>query len=400
MKRAVGRVACALLCAGCFGRSVVGELDPDGPTGVCEEDDLGCLDWGDTPEFPGIDPAVFEAPAPCSDALTEMRLGEDTPTATAPPIEVAGLDASCGTLRLTLAAGAREVTLLSPRIANGRLEISAEGTSTVTISGATGDEAYVVLEGTSVLRFRSLDGVLGWRIDAANGTRGWDLEIEDSDLRGAALRAGEDARILVRQTRLTDAQIEAGTLSLQGAMVEDSRLDARELIAAGTDLRGGDLQRRRGSFTSGSLEGARLYGCDSFLFLDTAVERSDIGPCDAGPLQLNNTSVGQSILRGRIFAVQTRFIECVIGREEGASVSLVDARIAYSLLCDVEAISARGGSVLTCARCAPGSPRAACIDEASSVTVVACPTVALATVCDAELPPSLTSLPDAGMSMP
>lgn len=397
MIRAALALACTILGASCFGRSVVGEVAlGEPPSGVCEEDELTCLDFGDAPEFPEIDPLRFAPPAPCSDTLVEMRLGEETSAPDALPIEVADLDASCGTLRLTLARGAREVALLAPRLGDGRLEIAAEGTSTVTITGATGDGAYLVLEGSSSLRLRSLDGVAGWRVDAASDGRGWDVEVDGSELHDAALRTAADTTLLVRQSRLVDATIEAGSLSLQGATLEGAQLDARELITSGTDVHDGEVRARLGSLGSGTVEGTRLHGCDSFLVRETALERSDFGACAAAPLQIESATISRSIVRGRLFAVQTHFVESILGRELGSSISLVDSRVAYSLLCDVEAISARGGSVLTCARCAPDSPRAACIDEASFVTVVACPTIALAEVCVADLPPSLTA-PDAGM---
>lgn len=371
---------------GCVGRPVIGERDPDKnvQSGACEDDGLNCDDWGAPEKFPEIDQDAFRvetfvADAGCTGETQELRLsGTQT---------VADLAVSCGTLRLVVANDA-DVALLQPVLRRARVEIASEGSARVTIDAARGDHVSIALEGASTLRLRTLDGVEDLRIDAAAKGIGWDVEIEDSSLPRLHVRTSSDAALLLRRTRVEDARVSAGRLSLQGATLIDPVLDVKELIAAGTDVNEGYLRARRGSFLNGTFTDVSLQGCESFLIADTAIKHSDVGACAAGPMELRNTTVEQSIVRGRVFALLSRMSECILGAEDRASLSLFDSTIVWSLLCEVESLSARGGSVLFCARCEPASPRAACIDEASAVAVVHCPEVAAASACNEPLPDS------------
>lgn len=386
MRAGLGCAGFAAL-VGCVGRPVIGERDPeDTPrSGVCEDDGLNCDDWGKPAEFPGIDPDVFApetftADMGCSDETREMRLsGRESAT---------DIVVSCGTLRIVVAHDA-DVTLLQPVLRRARVEIASEGSARVTIDRARGDHALIALEGASTLRLRTLDNVQDLRIDAARKGLGWDVEIENSSLPGLSVRTAPDASLLLLRTRAESARVSAGRLSLQSATLEDPVLDAKELIAAGADVNAGHLRARRTSYVSGTLTGVSLQGCESLEISDAVIQRSDVGACAAGPMKLLHSMLRESILRGRVFAFDSQITECIFGAEDRSSLSLLDSTIVWSLLCDVEALSARGGTLVFCARCNAVSPRAVCIDDASEATVVQCPEVATARECDEPLPDSL-----------
>jgi hypothetical protein len=367
----------------CIGRPVVGERAPGatGEEGVCDDDGLNCHDWGPPEAFAEIPSDAFTHAPPedsgCDGEALEMRLEAiDT---------VPGIEVPCGGLRVTVAHDA-DVVLLSPRIDRGRIAIASEGNARVTVEGARGNGAAIALEGASTVRLRALERVQDLRIDGAGDGPGWEIEIENSSLTGLAVRTSKGAGVLLRGTRVEGARLSAGRVSLQGAVVDDSLLDTEELIAGGTQVTGGQLRARRGSFIGGTLTAASLHGCDSFVVEDAKIERSDVGACAAGPLEMGTTTVKESILRGRVFAIASLMSECILGAEEDAALWLLDTMVAWSLMCDVASLSARGASRLTCARCDP-SPAAACVDSGSVANVVHCPEVATAPTCDEPLPP-------------
>lgn len=382
----------ALLATACIGRPVVGERDPDDAvaTGQCEDDGLNCGDWATPDPFPELEDALFRRDGDCSDEVVAMRVGPAADLESTDLIE--GLDLSCTTLELTVANGAN-VTLSGASVQDARLVLISEGSATVTLLSPIGDDVAIEVQGMSTLRLRSMVSE-GLRVDAASSGLGWDVEIENSALSDAAIRTGPDASLLLRGSEVRDATLSAGQLSLATLTLESVVADAKELIASGTDLMDGELRVRRGTYASGTIEGTIIQGCESMLITGTAVRRSDVGACEAGPLELRNGTVHASMLRGRIFALQSRIVESVLGGELGSSISLFDSRLSWSLLCTPEALAARGGSVLFCARCQPESPRAACIDESTAVAVVACPELADAPSCDEGLPESLRDTED------
>lgn len=388
--------ALATLCA-CVGRPVIGERDPDKTVqdGTCDDDGLNCNDWGALDAFPEIDPDAFaaetlDANAGCSGETREMHLSALQ--------TVADVIVSCGTLRIVVADGA-DVGLLQPVLNRARLEITSEGSARVSIAGLRGDHASIALEGASTLRLRALDGVADLRIDAAAKGIGWDVEIEDSSLPRLHARTSPDANLLLQRTRVEDARVSAGRLSLQSATLVDSVLDVKELIASGTDVNAGHVRARRSSYVGGILEDVSLHGCESMDVSYAFIRHTDIGACAAAPMELRTATVEQSMLRGRVFAFGSQLSECIFGAEDRASLWLLDSTIVWSLLCDLGSLSARGGSFMFCARCDPASPPAVCIDSTSVATVVHCPEIATAPECDEPLPDSLQPVPtDAGIA--
>ncbi len=370
-----------LLCASCIGRPVVGERDPGdaAETGTCQDDEMHCGQFGVPPEVPGIDGNLFRE-QPCGDERMVMRVDD---------VQAIGdLDLRCRTLELTVGNEAR-VTLARPLVDDAHIVLIADGAAIVTIQAPVGNNVAIEVEGQSSLRLQAVAGMDGLRIDATSETIGWDVEIEDSALTAPAVRTGSDAQLVVRGSEVRDPVFQVGLLSLQTATVETATMQAKELIASGTDVRDSDLISRRSTFATGSMERVTLHDCETMLVGESVVEDADMGACAAGPLELRNTTVRNSILRGRSFALQSRINNSILGTELGSSVSLFDSRINFSLLCSVDAMAARGGTVLFCARCHPESPRAACIDESTAVAVVNCPELAMAETCDEGLPESL-----------
>ncbi|MGD8862141.1 MAG: hypothetical protein PVI30_19170 [Myxococcales bacterium] len=368
------------LSSACIGRPVVGERDPDDAvdTGVCEDDELNCSEYALQRDFPGYAPEEFEPREPCSERVEQMRADG--------LMMLDNLDLRCATLELTLGQEA-DVTLSRPLIQDANLVLIAEGVGFVTLLSPVGRGASVEVQGGATLRIFSADDVDDLRVDAATPDgRGWNVEIEDGAIYRPAIRTGDGGRLVVRSSELDDATLLAGELSVQGLRLRAAVVEARELIATGSDFVDSDVRVRRGSFSAGTMQGVAISGCESLQLGDSLINESDLGSCAAGPLEVRNTTITRSAVRGRVFALQSRLQESLLGIEQGGWLSLFDSRVTDSVLCGVEALAARGGTVLLCARCFPASPATSCIDESTLVAVVNCPDVAQAMRCEGELP--------------
>lgn len=377
-----------LLGVACIGRPVVGYRDPQDAkaTGLCEDDELNCSDFGEPPTYPEFDTADFTGPPPCGDEVLEMSVAE---TAT-----LDGLDLRCRTLDLTVAHAA-DVTLARAQIDGAHIVLIGEGIAKVTLLAPIGSDASISVQGMSLLELISVSEADNLRVDATSESIGWDVVVGNSVIDGLAVRTGPDARLSLRESELRNAVFEGGRVQLRAVTLSDSQLDAKDLDSSGTDIDDSELRARRGTFLAGSLQNVRWDGCESALINEAVATGLDIGPCQASPLELRSNTVSRSILRGHVFALQTSVVTTIVGFETGASLSLFDSRLVESLLCSVEALAARGGTVLSCTRCAPHSPQAACIDESTSVAVVACPTLVDTETCDEGLPPTLREPGDA-----